>query len=1420
MKIIIFLILNIFFVSSSVLSNLYSKNYSEILIKLKSEQNFLNVINHINSIKETNIAYQKFLNNNENLKKNSLLSALQISLLDELSRYYKIIIRSELKDSLINFLGRMPEIENVSENFVYKIESDRVIINDPLYKNQWYLKIINAEKAWALASGKDVLIGVVDTGIDFFHPDFKNNLWINPEEDLNKNGRFEPWSDTIYIDGVFGDLNGKDDDGNGYIDDIIGYDFVSQYNYNFGDWYEFDPIPNDEHGHGTLVSGVIVAEQNNNLGITGLAYGSKLVTLRAFDFSGNGQSDNIASAIIYAALNKIRIINLSFGENYYSPILHDAIKFAKSMDCLVVASSGNNGWDRPHFPSDYEEVISVGSSNSNNRRDQLSNYGNRLDLLAPGVNILTTSVNGDYRQVSGTSMAAPLVSAAAAILLELNPKLSSDELKGLLKSSATDVYTKGWDRESGSGILNIGNAVQFFLSSELTINYPENNSHFTKSKNQNLPIIGTITNPLFDYYQVYINNHSSPEKWDTISPKIFNQIINDTIWMIYLDELNNSSYIIRIVNGLKNNRTLEKRFSISVFDSDSFRIKLLKATPIYFNDKRAILITAESDKISDLTLEITDISTDDTITVVNHIKKDKFHQILLTEELNSRKEYICKAIFKFGNDIIKERKIFFSKSNDDFSIGNFKKKYNTLPLSYIFNGVIDLYGDKKKNIVVNDISRGIWHSTKIFLFEQNKFIQIDSMKSIWIPVGFGDSNGDSINEIFTKAFGSSKLFQSKNKGENPFNDVIFADTTNGDLWAAGMFDFDGDGKEELIAHTSSDIRIYKFSDGKYFILDMIKPVNEEFKLGTSPGITFGNFDIDPNPELACALQDGRIFIYEFTEGKFNKKWSDVSPNSRSPQFLESADIDGDGIKEIISANYGNTFFFGQETPADPVWTIRILKNKSPGNYEFIWSESFFGVKSGITQSGIAYRNGLFTGNIDKNIGDEIFLSVFPNLYIFNWDDNSKNMKPYAWFSSSFSNSGIVYDFDENGNNEFGFTSFRGLEFFELDTNFKIPPPTGIRAYAINDSTAFISWNNQEKADSYEIFEIFRINDEYFSRSIKITNEDTVLINGLKKSDWNYFVIQALNKSLNIKSDYSQIIEVFGNHPIYPTKAVQIDSNKIIINFSGKLSNTPPNPGNFYIKSENIYKMTPHSSNIAGDSSLILVFSKGLKDTNLALFSLRFLDYYKNPTLSLSIPIIKSLPPLDYKELYLSNLTVISKNEIILQFSEPVNLDEATNIANYSLKPFGKILSLELIEPDKIKLILDNSHLIGSIGYYYTITVTDVNAISGNPITKGSGNTLGFVFTAENAQNAYIYPNPINLSIDETATFANIPPDSKIIITTINGDVIRELIEKNNNGGVEWDLKTSNGDPLETGIYLFQVESKKQNLVIKKFSIVR
>ncbi|MFN3305808.1 MAG: S8 family serine peptidase, partial [Candidatus Kapaibacteriota bacterium] len=303
-------------------------------------------------------------------------------------------------------------IEYWEPNYTFSIEENR--IKDGLIREQWYLDAINVHNAWKISMGEGVLIGFVDTGLEFYHREFSNSLWVNPGEDRNGNGTFEPWWDTVSINGAFGDFNGIDDDGNGFIDDLIGYDFVSQIVANFGDYFEPDPIPEDEHGHGTLVAGVLAAGINDT-GIVGVAPKAKLVVLRAFDLTGNAELKDIVSAIIYAALNRINVLNLSFGTSFDSRLLHEAIKFANEMGCIIVASAGNDGQIIKHFPSDYPEVISVGATTKNGFIGQSSNYGPRVDIFAPGFEILSTTIGNKYKLVSGTSFSAPIVSGAVAL---------------------------------------------------------------------------------------------------------------------------------------------------------------------------------------------------------------------------------------------------------------------------------------------------------------------------------------------------------------------------------------------------------------------------------------------------------------------------------------------------------------------------------------------------------------------------------------------------------------------------------------------------------------------------------------------------------------------------------------------------------------------------------------------------------------------------------------------------------------------------------------------------------------------------------------------------------------------------------------------------------------------------------------------
>ena len=274
--------------------------------------------------------------------------------------------------------------------------------------NAWDLNLVDAPAVWARGyTGQGVIVAVVDTGVDATHPDLKNNLWTNPGE----------------IPG-----NGIDDDHNGFVDDVHGWDFVDR-----------DNTPTDSNGHGTHIAGTIAAEQNG-FGITGVAYNAKLMPVRVLGDSGGNDSD-VAAGIRYAADNHARIINLSLGGSA-STTIANAVQYANQKGALVVMAAGNDGGSQPVSPANLANQwgIAVGAVDRNQKLAEFSDRAGAIPLnyvVAPGVNILSTAPNGAYQSLSGTSMAAPHVSGVAALILSANSSLTPAQLTALLTADAS-----------------------------------------------------------------------------------------------------------------------------------------------------------------------------------------------------------------------------------------------------------------------------------------------------------------------------------------------------------------------------------------------------------------------------------------------------------------------------------------------------------------------------------------------------------------------------------------------------------------------------------------------------------------------------------------------------------------------------------------------------------------------------------------------------------------------------------------------------------------------------------------------------------------------------------------------------------------------------------------------------------------------
>lgn len=279
------------------------------------------------------------------------------------------------------------------------------------------------------ATGLGVVIAVVDTGTDYNHEDLAANAWVNSDE-------------------IAG--NSVDDDSNGYIDDRQGYDFIGHSPLNL----EPDSDPMDDNGHGTHVSGIIAAA-NNTIGVEGVATRAQVMPVKVLDAYGYGYDYTVALGIRYAVDNGANVINLSLGSSAASTALKSAIDYATNAGVVVVAAAGNSGsFTFPSYPAAYSNVISVAASNEDGVREYYSNAG-KVDLIAPGGAIVSTTPGDTYASYSGTSMAAPFVSGVAALIRQKQGITNLHAIRHILQTTATDFGLQtGPDTTSGYGMLN------------------------------------------------------------------------------------------------------------------------------------------------------------------------------------------------------------------------------------------------------------------------------------------------------------------------------------------------------------------------------------------------------------------------------------------------------------------------------------------------------------------------------------------------------------------------------------------------------------------------------------------------------------------------------------------------------------------------------------------------------------------------------------------------------------------------------------------------------------------------------------------------------------------------------------------------------------------------------------------------------
>ncbi len=376
--------------------------------------------------------------------------------LPDLSLIYQIDYQKEISPfAVAELLLQYKYFDYAEPVFIDEILA---VPNDQYYPLSSYLHVMQAEQAWDIHKGEDgaepIILAVVDTGVNWKHADLIDNIWQNLGEDADGDGS------TLFYNGsawVFDpdDVNGNDDDDNGYIDDFIGWDFMLNSAGDEGN----DPI--DGSGHGTTVSGIANGRTNNTIGVSAIPWNVTLMPISC-TFPGSGNLYKGANAFIYAAENGAHVINFSAGSSNYSQAYEDAIAYVTGLGSILVAAAGNNNTSAVFYPAGYPNAVSVAAILNSGVKTSYSSYGSFVDVSAPVENNYSTNISGGYSSSSsGTSFASPVAAGLTALIKSQHPNWTNEQVINQLIATCVDIdaVNPSYVNMLGDGMLNAYNAL-------------------------------------------------------------------------------------------------------------------------------------------------------------------------------------------------------------------------------------------------------------------------------------------------------------------------------------------------------------------------------------------------------------------------------------------------------------------------------------------------------------------------------------------------------------------------------------------------------------------------------------------------------------------------------------------------------------------------------------------------------------------------------------------------------------------------------------------------------------------------------------------------------------------------------------------------------------------------------------------------
>ena len=1232
--------------------------------------------------------------------------------------------------------------------------------DDPLFAEQDNLAAIGWDES--LASGGNVVVAIIDSGIDLEHPDLASQLWRNPEE----------------ADG----LAGVDDDGNGYVDDVTGWDFTDAPGLpGNGDFRVRDPDPDDESGHGTHVAGIVAAAAGNGIGVAGVAPGVRLMALRAgFTVSGSGflEDDDIAAAAVYAVDQGADILNMSFGDPVSSPVIRDVVRYAQSAGCLVVAAVGNEGSDEVFYPARMEEVVAVAAADDEGRPLAFSNWGYSVDIAAPGLAVYGPVPGGEYAQRSGTSMATAHVSGVAAVAWSRQPQLTAGQVRGALANSAADVGAPGWDRWSGAGLVQMAAAR---IGDPAAVSLTEPASGVVRPGE--VTVRGRVWGEGVEYDLTW-GRGVFPESRELLLSGRTSGAGNrfEATWPAA--ELPPGPYLLRLL-AAAGDRTHSQRVLLDLRPAAA-EVSDLRLARALDGPGWSDILRWETGAPEAGTVTLLEAASGDTVLQIPLGSYRVEHSVPLPADLLPG-EYT--AIVLPAADAAE------SAGRLDIAIGDTGihrwtlRQSGTIPDGYLLPQPTDFDGDGIPEIVAMGYGGPGYNPAGFFeLPSGSRPVHLSSRP--FIPWNAHDLDGDGRIEIMAVDAERVRLVETPNPGSFP-TEVVFEVT---EVWGGEVGDGDGDGRMEMFLRSSrsEQFRVFENSGGDSFEETGTLPNPSEGLDGLGDRQVAGDLDGDGSLELLAGDEDGDIFIYEsIADDTWRHTWLERLEAGDSRVLGGPFDTDADGRLEFAVAGLAANLF----DPGETVWTLAVLEAAGDNRYERRWSFEVLGGASG--------GNGISSGDFDADGVPEIAVALVPDLYLLRADPSGV-MEPVWHMEVSRVNRPLVADVDADGVVDLVANSGDALQVHSLpladNLGLRLDAPASFSAHAGGERSVLLSWTAVAGARSYRLFRAGGEGGELqvLVESLRETGfEDRDVLAG---SPYRY-AVAALDSLSGEPGHRSPEVTVTPEPNPRIEAVLRAAENQLSVGFDSEMGSEIGEHFRYRVEG---FGVAGSAAVHAGARRVLLTFSALPAEGELALVT-RGLRNSRGTPLDSDRFLFSLFPPA--AAIRLVRAEPESPTRLVLHFSEPVVLDaqgapgNRTGLARRHFEVDGGRLRVEdlILDDGRVILLLSEETPLRAAGRPYEVAVVDLADGTGRPVE-------GAVFvqlSPSSLSEVSVFPNPFDPALGEV-TVAGLPVSSEVTVATVSGEVVWTRSEEDGDGGMRWNGRNAYGRPVDSGLYLVRV----------------